>query len=58
MKKVSKHNKNEKYNEEDYEASTSKRKESAHRRPIRNWTKAWQSHEIDYDEYYEEFHKE
>jgi hypothetical protein len=54
MKKTVKHSKNEKY-EDDYFEGQVKRKEKP-RRPIRNWVKAWQSHEADYDEYYEEFH--
>jgi len=34
--------------EEDYRPS--KKKESPRRRPVRNWTKAWEEHQTDFED--------
>lgn len=36
--------------DEDYPIHTSHKKENPRRRPVRNWKKAWDVHEKNYDE--------
>lgn len=50
--KNNKSRKSGKYSEYDEEdIPVSKKKESPRRRPVRNWTKAWESHQVDFDDH-------
>jgi len=44
------HRENFRYEDYDDEDRPVKRKEPPRRRPIRNWTRAWEEHQDDWDE--------
>lgn len=60
MKNSKSRNDNRKYYNDDYddeEFLDKKKREERHRRPVKNWKKAWVEHQSDYDDRDEFFGK-